>query len=282
MPSGIRAPANKRVNTEMCPNSSVEEITVINQQLEGLSEDIKSIREDLQTILKKTEMEQLIHDTIHTAISELNENIELTIIMKVEEKTKDLQNKIQSLESENLCLKKDVTTLKNQLASETKRLTVCETRSMTALSKSNYNEQYSRKTNIKIMDIQEKPNETEGDLVKSVSELCQKQGVTLQQSKIVAIHRIPSKPNQTRPVLIKLANGNEKTKIMKQRSIFKTSGNRLVDDVTKLNSELISRLLAHNRIEQAWYYNGAVYGKSIAGKRHRFDLFDRIDDILLQ
>ena len=67
---------------------------------------------------------------------------------------------------------------------------------------------------------------------------------------------------------------------MKLRKEFKANGTRLVDDVTKLNAQLITRLLEHPEITQAWYFNGSVYGKSVAEKRFKFDLFDDIDSVL--
>ncbi len=63
----------------MSPNCSTEEFTVMTHQLEGLTEDVKSIRENLHMILKKSEMEQFIQTAIHTAISEVNENIEMIL-----------------------------------------------------------------------------------------------------------------------------------------------------------------------------------------------------------
>ena len=57
---------------------------------------------------------------------------------------------------------------------------------------------------------------------------------------------------------------------------MKSAGHRLVDDVTKLNSLLIHRLLEHSSIEQAWYYNGAVYGQTLTGRKLKFDIHDDI------
>ena len=59
-------------------------------------------------------------------------------------------------------------------------------------------------------------------------------------------------------------------------------GNRLVDDVTKHNVELIKRLSDHPSIIQAWYFNGAVYGKTPSERRFKFDLFDSIEDVINQ
>ena len=96
----------------------------------------------------------------------------------------------------------------------------------------------------------------------------------------MAIHRIPGKIGMPKPVLIKLMNNNEKTKIMKKRKEMKLAGYRLVDDVTKQNTKLINRLNLHEDIDSAWYYNGNVFAKDKKGKRFRFDLFSVVEDVI--
>ena len=61
---------------------------------------------------------------------------------------------------------------------------------------------------------------------------------------------------------------------------MKSAGHPFVDDVTKLNSLLIHRLLEHSSIEQAWYYNGAVYGKTLTGRKLKFDIHDDICSVI--
>ena len=57
---------------------------------------------------------------------------------------------------------------------------------------------------------------------------------------IQATYRIPSRPNSDRPVLLKDQHSNSKSKLMRVRVAVKSAGHRLVDDITKLNSKLIS------------------------------------------
>ena len=71
-----------------------------------------------------------------------------------------------------------------------------------------------------------------------------------------------------------------KGKNHKKRRAMKSAGHHLVDDVTKLNSLLIHRLLEHSSIEQAWYYNGAVYGKTLTGRKLKFDVHDDICSVI--
>lgn len=52
---------------------------------------------------------------------------------------------------------------------------------------------------------------------------------------------------------------------------------RLVDDVTKHNMGLITRLRNSGKLSSSWYFNCAVYGKTEEGIRYKFDIFDDID-----
>ena len=61
---------------------------------------------------------------------------------------------------------------------------------------------------------------------------------------------------------------------------MKAAGNRLVDDITMLNSGLINRLNVHPDISSAWFFNGSVVASDNVGKRFKFDLYDSIQEVL--
>jgi hypothetical protein len=52
----------------------------------------------------------------------------------------------------------------------------------------------------------------------------------------------------------------------------------VVDDVTKHNMGLITRLRNCKELESAWYFNCSVYGKTFDEKRIKFDIFDDINN----
>ena len=62
--------------------------------------------------------------------------------------------------------------------------------------------------------------------------------------------------------------------------MWKTAGFWLVDDVTKLNTELINKVALHENIDSAWFFNGSVFGKTTEGKRHKFDIYNDIGTII--
>ena len=80
-------------------------------------------------------------------------------------------------------------------------------------------------------------------------------------------------------VLMKMFNNHEKTRIMRKRKEMKTAVFRLVDDVTKLNTDLNNRVSLHENIDSAWFFNVSVYGKTDEGKRHKFDIYSNIGKV---
>ena len=155
-----------------------------------------------------------------------------------------------------------------------------EMRSKDALRRANYNEQYSRKNNIKIANVPEGPAENEKILEEKVQQLLHKHGVDLATQEIVAIHRIPTRNEGARPILIKTLNNNVKARVMRKRKEVKRDGYRLSDDVTQLNSGLINRLLKSEAIISAWFFNGSVYGETSRNERVKFDIHDPITEVI--
>lgn len=278
--SGHTTPAKSKRPFVEVANSSAEEITLLSNQIEEVAVELKTVGQNVSKLMNKTDsimskddMKVFIKLTVQEIMTEINESVELTVETKINEKTKQLREEVDMLRDENDQLKLKLIRL--QKSSE-----AAEKVANLALQKSNYNEQYSRKNNIKIMDVEEETDENESSLLRSVFELFEQQNVTLSPQQVVAIHRIPGKPGSTKPVLMKVKNNNDKTMIMKNRKAMKSGGHRLVDDVTKLNTALITRLNEHPRIDSAWYFNGSVYGKTTAGKRLKFDLHDDIDSVV--
>ena len=273
-PSSVKVPSSSK---EESSDISIDELGMINSQLLDLVEEIKIVREDLKMVMKRDDMIAFIKETVTKIVNDLTENMDVTISMKVEDKTKELKDRMSQMEKENTQLSNQLKELKNEM----KDLKDADIRSKAALSRANFNEQYSRKNNVKIMNLEEKGDETDEKLMREVCELFQTKQVDISPEKVLAVHRIPGKAGQPKPVLVKLINNSEKTKIMRKRSLFKTSGNRLVDDVTKLNAALIQRLNEHEAIEQAWYFNGFVYARAKSSPRkYKFDIFDEVEEIL--
>ena len=279
--SGHTTPSKSRRTHQ---ESSAEELMILSTNIEELTSDLKDMRENVTTLIGKNDammtkddMKTFIKSTVESIMTEINKSIDITIDIKIKEKTKQLSSEVKSLKDENKCLQAKLQ--KAQISSEA--VEKAEKMAKLALEKANHNEQYSRKNNFKIMDLKESGMESEESLTSEVCALFAKQHVTLNPDSIMAIHRIPGKVGRPKPVLLKLKNNNEKSKLMRARSAMKDAKHRLVDDVTKLNTSLITRLMEHDKIEAAWFFNGYIYGKTNTnGKRYRFELYDDIDCVI--
>ena len=273
-------PKSKRTISEVS-EASAEELTIINQQLEHLNSDLKETKDKVMSLMSKNEVQDFISETIGKVAVSLEKQLEIVIDKKVTEKTKELTEKVKSLEFDKNQLTDRVRQAEKDLKTYKDKLTACEKLAIASAQKSNFNEQYSRKNNVKILNIPEGTYESEQTLTEVViTELLAKGNVDLDPQDIVAIHRIPGKTGVPKPVLLKLKNNSVKTRIMKQRKAMKDAGHRLVDDVTKLNTGLIGRLMKHSRIESAWYFNGAVYGKTTGGQRRKFEVYCDINSVI--
>lgn len=283
--SGLRMssepPAGKQKRTHSdVAEASMEELTFIHEQLEVLSTDLKGTRESLKNLLNKDDIQSLIATTVKSIMEDMEVKFAEMIDMKVNEKTVDLQNRLDFTVYENGEIKDRLDKVEKELKDCQEQILDERSIVQAAMQKSNYNEQFSRKNNVKVMGIQVLGEESEQELTERVITLIwAKTQVNIDPAEIVAIHRIPSKYDPP-PVLMKLKNNSVKTRLMKQRKIMKETGYKLVDDVTKLNTGLISRLMLHTNIDSAWFFNGAIYGKTTKGKRHKFDLYCNIDEVI--
>lgn len=283
-----KQPPAKRTITEVSNDSTLSNdsmnMSVIQNQLDIMTENLEELKVELKGMIKKEDIESIISKSISCALNEIKKEVEVMVKTEIKEKTKELNDKIVSLEFENSQLKETLTKTSAETEKKLKqfeeRLFKNENEVKDANKKANYNEQYSRKNNIKIMDITEEKNENTRELTDKVINILQQKDVILEKSEILAIHRIPTKKHHTRPVLIKTVNNDVKSRIMRRRKAMKEAGHKLVDDVTILNSGLINRLLLHSSIKSAWFFNGSVYGLTDRDERIKFDLYDSISDVI--
>ncbi|CAG2229366.1 unnamed protein product [Mytilus edulis] len=138
------------------------------------------------------------------------------------------------------------------------------------------------KTNKQTKAVEElsKENECLRELIASQRKMIHELQINVKDNGIIAkqaLQMIPGKQGEHRPVIVKLLNSEVKYRIMREKkNMPKQCTFRLVDDVTKSNMELITRLRDSDQLDSAWYFNCAVYGKTEAGRRLKFDIFDDI------
>ncbi|KAK3097169.1 hypothetical protein FSP39_007070 [Pinctada imbricata] len=265
-------PAKCKRNISDVSNTSIEDMSTIMSDLDEIKSKLVT-KGDIQTIVTSIVKEMLL-EAKNVMQKEMEE-----FKSQQEEVKSQLNERIDKLEKQNIDLREELARKSKSMREMEINVNQTSKIAKKAESKANFNEQYSRKTNIKIYGVTEKERENTKlivcQMLKEVAE------VQLEENEIIATHRIPAgKPGLPRPIILKVKNSEIKSRIMKQRSKVKSYGHglRLADDVTELNIQLLKRLSAHHQIEQAYYFNGYVYGRVKGGsKRLRFDIHTDID-----
>ncbi|KAK3102633.1 hypothetical protein FSP39_013790 [Pinctada imbricata] len=260
------------------------------ENLALIRDDLREMKDRLKMTVTTDDVEKMVEAIVRRIIKKSDEERQKIISDEVEkkyallkedhDKTVDkLRRDADKAYSDIEVLREKLVDSKKEIRELTQRVIDSEEKAGIAYSKSNRNEQYSRKTNFKLYGVKEsKGEDTEKIVIETIDK---KADLKVDRNEILAVHRIPGKPGKERPILVKMRNSACKTKVMRKRSVLKRQGGgvTLADDVTDLNAKLINRLSRHSDIEAAWYFNGFVYGQ-YKGNRIRFDILDSIDEKL--
>ncbi|KAL8608721.1 hypothetical protein ACOMHN_067673 [Nucella lapillus] len=128
-------------------------------------------------------------------------------------------------------------------------------------------EQYTRKDNIKIINLQgDKPRETSDETEKRVVDFLHSQlGLTTITSDHISIaHRVgPYRQSQNRPIIVKFISRKTKVSVMKNKRNLKGQKIYINEDLTKLNAQRLAELKKHIGVLSAWSFEGSLYCKLI-------------------
>lgn len=277
---------------EKIPEKNKENMSEVSRSLRIIQSDLAEVKTELKKTITDDKLESLVSSIVKKIIEQNNKEIE----NKIKEETnkrclvleKQYNAKIDNMKNDIEKLEQNVETLTEKLVDSNKEvrelkqvLQKTEHISKEAMRLANQNEQYSRKHNFKIMGLTENDNENTWKLVQDF--LKTNINVEIDDREIIAAHRIPGKRGKPRPIIVKLLNTNSKSKVMRKRSEIRKRGHgiKLVADVTRPNSELITTLINHDDIASAWYryFNGSVFWKLKSNERRvKFDIFDEIDE----
>lgn len=239
---------------------------------------LKEIKSDLNKTLKADDVKELIKNVVEEMLQKHQDKIEKKFNDKIEglkQENRQLKDSIEKLEADKRAIKRELDESNEALNDLHNRFEENENMAKAAFAKANQNEQYSRKYNVKFHGLPETEGENPLEIVNNaLAEV----GVEIQGSDVVAIHRIPGKPDEHKPIIVKFLNIDSKIRVMRKRSEIKDlkKGWKVTDDVTKANVDLIIELTKDPRIKSAWFFNGSIYGQ-YGTKRVKFDIFDNIE-----
>ena len=284
-----------RSQSETAHNTSAEsnadENTTILKKLEHIeaaikntvkTEEISELKEAIKGTVKTEELKGIVSMMVKDIMKEQRKEFEHRI-EKAEEKSRQerskLKGEIDDLRVENNNLREMIAAKRSEMEDLRCVAHTAIDTAFEARRSANYNEQYSRKNNVKIYGVRESEGENTGEEVMQL--LRDKADTIVHPDEIIAVHRIPgsARDDRPRPIIVKLKNSEVKSRVIKQRSTIKKAkiGVRLADDVTRENTKLMERLNEHEMIESCWFFNGNVFGKIHgSGRKVKFDIDDDI------
>ncbi|XP_013408787.1 uncharacterized protein LOC106172561 [Lingula anatina] len=255
--------APKRPHSEVA-NSSAEELQMLMHELSEIKNEIKETirKEDLEITVTRV-VERLLNNMVSEMDAKFMQKFDC-LKMESETRAAKLQDQVDSLQMENEQLKEVMRKKDQEMKKMNELLKQNDYYSKETMRSCNHNEQYSRKTNIRALNIIEKKEE---NLREIFIDMLQKEAkLNIEPTDIQAIHRIPGKQGSPRPVIIKLRNTDIKRTIMRKKRELK-SGARLYDDITLKNLTLLNKLKQHEHVESAWFFNCNVYCQLKNGNR---------------
>ena len=250
----------------------------IKENLQGITkkDDLDTVTKDL---VRTHDLETIVTSIVNKLIQKFESSMEKKMNTRVGQIQKEMQEKIDALSVENQDLRRRIDQITETVKNNKKSVNENFRLSQEALESANYNEQYSRKNNVKVMNF---PRRDQQDLRSDFIHKVKKDlNVELHERDVVAIHRLPSHKPGPNPVIVKFFNSDIKRKVMRVRKDLKDNV-RLSDDVTKRNMQLIHQLRDMNCFESVWYYNCGVYGRTEEGLQLKFRLFDDVRTRLQQ
>ncbi|CAG2211371.1 unnamed protein product [Mytilus edulis] len=144
----------------------------------------------------------LVSDIVQKLLNHFEEKITSKFECKIREATGKLDDKLDTLMIENEDLRERIRAKDRVIENLVEKVGDNNNRSIDALKLANYNEQYSRKHNIRMLNFPEKRGE---NLKKAFVELVNSDlNVNIEPSDVLAIHRIPGKEGYQKPVIVKV------------------------------------------------------------------------------
>ena len=254
-----------------------------------IENELETIKTTLDKVVKRDDIENIVSSIMGKLVINLKKEIKQEIMIEVGKETTKMRKeynqkivnmggRIDILEFDNANLLERNAALHTELKSLKENIKEIGNRSTDAMRQGNWNEQYSRKKNVKIYMPE---NRDEKLPVTLINQLKEKLNLNIDCSDIVAMHRIPGRPAASRPILIKFLRMESKIALLRRKKdISEVFNVKIGDDTTKQNQGLLNRLYLHEKITSAWFFNGHVFGTDEKGARHKFDIYDNINEKL--
>ena len=225
-----------------------------------VEQSLKIIRELLKTLATKDSMNNLqneltkemnkMRETFDNSFKEYKKHVD-DQLGHFESRLYNVEMKMDNIVKENEELKFENETLRDRLLTNEKGL--------------NDLEQYGRRWNLRVFNVEEKSGETTQDVTKRVCDIFTDMvKVKTEPSDIEACHRTGNlekarHDKKVRPIIVRFNNRSLKDDVLRNRSKLKGKGLSIGEDLTPYNAKLCKDAYKHEAVDKSYSINGKVF-----------------------
>ncbi|CAC5380451.1 unnamed protein product [Mytilus coruscus] len=201
---------NKRTHSDVADESLEchDSMTSIQSTLSEIKKalQVTVTKDDLSSaisgLVQQKDLKDIVTNIVKQLLLTFEKNLSEKVEAKVRETTGKLQDQMDSLMIDNENLRERVRAKDKTIERLEEQVNDNNNRAIEAIKLGNYNEQYSRKHNIRMLNYPERPNEVLRD--EFVNMVKKELKVDIKPDDVQAIHRIPGKEGHIKPVIVKV------------------------------------------------------------------------------
>lgn len=252
--SPVFSPKSKRVlldsvdSVDLCSQEVSEEVT----ENMSVEETLQAMQRSLQTLATKEDirvMRETVSSEMEKMFTKMNEKME-----EIESRMFDVEVRLDKTEEENKILKGENTELREKL---------------------NDMEQYQRRWNLRVFNLEEKKAETAAETTDKVCRMFTEMvGVSTTPEDLEACHRVGAMTSgggggRNRAVIVRFKTRKLREEILSNRKKLKGKKLSIGEDLTYENAKLCTSAFKHSATLSSWTNNGKVWCKLKNGKNLR-------------
>jgi chromosome segregation ATPase len=205
-----------------------------------------------------------------------------TDVQRAVEAMGTVEGRVHVLEDDRDAIREDIAQLNQELEEQRENNAQLRKQVLEAQHHAIRNEQYTRRTSVRVFGLTEAEDEDVTAAVLAV--FTEKLELVVGRSQIEACHRVGPAPQRVeddedpprpRGVLVKMTRREQKEKIIKQRKKLKGSGVVIVEDLCPALQRVYNRVRKHPKVESCWTWQGAIYAK-VGHQQHKIQYGEQL------
>ncbi len=200
--------------------------------------------------------------------TELLSEIKSELKILVQESVAQVEGKVHDLQKENDQFKEDLAKVKAEVQENKQACDRLQHVAFNAAAHAVRNEQYSRKSTIRVFGVKQEDKENTTTLVLEI--IKEKLKVELRPQDIDASHRVgKQQEDKPRGIIVRFVRRIHKEQVIGARRLLKGSGITVTEDLCVPMMQLYNRVRNSERVKNCWTWRGVVFAEDHQGKVHK-------------